>query len=85
MHASTVTASLPSSFVCNGESGTLPLEVLCNGTAQCSDNSDEINLLCEGMPVTTLNTIYDTKCIPIVYYTTPVFELFFSDFFSISN
>ena len=57
MHLATVIASLPRSFVCNDESGTLPLEVLCNGTAQCSDNSDEINLLCEGMPVTTLNTM----------------------------
>ena len=57
MHAYAVTASLPRSFVCNDESGTLPLEVLCNGTAQCSDNSDDINLLCEGMPVTTLNTM----------------------------
>ena len=56
MHACTGTASLLS-FVCSDESETFPLEVLCNGMAQCSNNSDEINLLCEGMPV---------KCIPTI-------------------
>ena len=38
----------PPVFVCaSGE--TFPLEGLCNGNSQCSDSSDETNLLCEGM------------------------------------
>ena len=56
MYACIGTASLLS-FVCSDESETFPHGVLCNGTALCSDNSDEINLLCEGMPVQCISTI----------------------------
>lgn len=43
-------SSTPPSFVCSDDSEVFPLEVLCNGTAQCSDNSDETNPFCEGIP-----------------------------------
>ena len=44
-------SSIPPNLVCDNETETFPLEVICNGTAQCSDNSDEIDLLCQGIPV----------------------------------
>ena len=33
-------------FQCHGSRETIPLEALCNGTAECIDGVDEINPLC---------------------------------------